>query len=273
MELLVVLGIMGMIATVAANIVPFSARDQECYEATVEIMDRIEQALIGVPPIHLAGERRYMGYIADMGELPELLGEAGQPAGLWTDELAAMDDTVSNLPAWGYTGTETRLWIGWHGPYMDAPAGSLRDGWGNPIIFERFDISDEGTEIPGSEGRNLRFKSLGADGVRDSGEEGSGYEADIERVIREKDYLGSLAGYLGEDVLSVEIHFPSRGQLTSIVLGFEEDGYFFSGADAEALLPMGTRSLRTTGEGATEKTVLFSLEPTGNFLGTLDTSS
>ena len=141
MEVLVVLGIMGMIALIVTTISPLSARDQACYEATLEIMDSIEQALLGVPPTHLAGERRYMGYIADMGELPKLPGEAGQPAGLWTDRLAALYGAESDLPAWGYTGDDTRLWIGWHGPYLEAPAGVLRDGWGNPLVFERFEAS------------------------------------------------------------------------------------------------------------------------------------
>jgi len=269
MEVLVVLGIMGMISMIVVTITPLSARDQACYEATIEAMDRIGQALLGVPPTHLAGERRYMGYIADMGELPKLLGEAGQPAGLWTDRLASLYGAESDLPAWGYTGDDTRLWIGWHGPYLDAPAGVLRDGWGNPLVFERFDISDEGAEIVNPKGLNLRFKSLGSDGVEDAASNtGNGYETDIERVIRAQDYLGSLAGFMDQDVPTVEICYPSRGELTSVTFhqpDDEEDRYFCTGSSLR--LPLGTRSLRTTGDIV--KTIIFSLEPTANFLGTI----
>lgn len=267
MEVLVVLGIIGMIALIAVNITPSSVRDQASYEATVEIMDRIEQALLGVPPTHLEGERRYMGYIADMGELPELLGENNQPGGLWTNLLVSLYGTEKDLPLWQYTGDTTRIWVGWHGPYLEAPTGALRDGWGNALVFERFDISDEGTEVSSPEGRNLRFKSLGSDGtLQDPEDTGTGYEADIERVIRAQDYLGSLAGYKDRDILSVEVYYPSKGELKSVILNPEDDdNYFCTGSSL--FLPMGTRSLRTTGES--EKTILFSLEPTANFLGTI----
>lgn len=269
-EIMVVLAIIGMAAMIAAVVIPLSNRDDESYHATVEIMDRLRQALIGVPPTHLAGERRYMGYIADMGELPELLGDTKQPAGLWTDQVADLYGAKSNLPAWGYTGDNTRLWIGWHGPYIEVPAGVLRDGWGNPLIFERFDTSDEGTEVINSEGRNLRIKSLGSDGIlQKTGVGDTGYRADIEQVIRVQDYLGSLAGYLGPDIGSVEIKLPSQGKLKSISLSAESDGYFFSGAGTDALLPMGTRSLLLGAQGENVKVIVLSLEPTANFTGTL----
>ncbi len=271
MEVLVVLAIIGMAALIAAAVIPLSSRDEESYQTTVEIMGRLRQALLGVPPTHLAGERRYLGYIADMGELPELLGDAKQPAGLWTDRVADLYGAESNLPAWGYTGDETRLWIGWHGPYIEASAGVLRDGWGNPLIFERFDISDTGVEIPNPKsGFNLRIKSLGSDGVlQKPGIGDTGYRADIEQVIRVQDYLGSLAGYTGPEIGSIEINLPSRGKLRTISLDSEDDGYFFSGAGTDALLPMGTRSLRLGAGDKSVKIIVLSLEPTANFTGTL----
>lgn len=270
-EILVVLGIIGMAVLIAAAITPSSSRDEESYQATIEIMGRLRQALLGAPPTHLAGERRYMGYIADMGELPDLLGvlgDAQQPAGLWTDQVRDLYGAESNLPAWRYTGDETRLWIGWHGPYIEAPAGILRDGWGNPLIFKRFDVSDTGVETSDAKGHNLRIKSLGSDGVlQKAGVGDTGYRADIELVIREQDYLGSLAGYMGRDIDAIEINLPSGGKLKTVILGStKDDGYFFSGAGTDALLPMGTRSLRA---GTAGKIVVISLEPTANFVGTL----
>jgi prepilin-type N-terminal cleavage/methylation domain-containing protein len=279
MEILVVLGIIGMATLIAAAVIPTGSRDEASYQATLEIMGRLRQALLGVPPAHLAGERRYMGYIADMGELPDLLGDGKQPAGLWTDKVADVYGAKSNLPAWHYTGDETdttndaRLWIGWHGPYIEASAGVLRDGWGNPLIFERFDISaDSGAEVANANGRNLRIKSLGSDGVlQKSGDGDTGYRADIELVIRVKDYLGSVAGYAGSEIDSIDINFPSRGKLKTMSLAKETDGYFFSGTgtDDRPLLPMGTRSLCLTTAGKSVKVIVLSLEPTANFTGTV----
>ena len=261
MEVMVSLIIIGMVAVIATTITPKGARDEESYEATIEIMDNLRQAIMGVPPTHLAGERRYMGYIA---ELPELLGENSQPAGLWTSQVSSLDGTVSDLPVWGYTGNDTRLWIGWHGPYVDSPTGRIiKDGWGNAIIFERFNISDDGIEIVDSQGKNLRFISPGANGKRQSDEEEeTGYDSDIEEVILSQDYLGDLAGYADNEEKGVTVYYPSKGSLTSIVVHLEEDGYFI--ISSENALPMGTRSLRTSVEN---RTTIFSVEPTGNWLG------
>ena len=269
MEVLIVLVIIGMISMIVATITPLSERDHACYEDTVEIMDRVEQALLGVPPTHLEGECPYLRYIADMGEFPELLGTADHPAGLWTHRLAALYGAEKNLPLWSYSGNRTRLFFGWHGPYIEAPTGLIRDGWGNPLLFERFDITDEGTETPNPEGRNLRFKSLGSDGsLEESEDTGSGYEADIERVILAKDYIGTLAGYADKEVKNIEIFYPSKGELVSYAARPDEnDRYFF--VDSSVPLPMGTRSLRITGTDTEEKTILFSLEPAANFLGTV----
>lgn len=274
MEVLVTLVIIGMIAMIAATVTPKGTRDEESYEATIEIMDNIRQAIMGVPPTHLAGERRYMGYIVDIGELPELLGENAQPAGLWTSQLSSVDNIVSDLPVWGYTGNDTRLWIGWHGPYMESPSGDiLRDGWGNVIIFERFSISEDGDEIIDSEGNNLRFKSPGSDGIeQDSEEDKSGYKADIEYVIRAQDYLGELAGYADTEVEGVTVYYPSKGSLADPKnVTIEEDGYFVFVTDSgSSFLPMGIRSLRATRRtttGENNKTIIFSIEPTGNWLG------
>ncbi len=268
MEVLVSLTIVGMIAVIAAGIVPKGAEDDEAYEATMEIMESLKLAIVGVPPTHLAGERRYTGYIADMGELPELLGDQSQPAGLWTDALSDIDSLVEDLPAWAYN-EDARLWVGWHGPYVDSPSGGIiKDGWGNRIVFERFNIDKDENEVVDSEGTNLRFKSLGSDGKeQDETQETSGYEADIVYIVREQDYMGDLAGYLAgvEDGKTggITIYYPAKGALVSKApSSLQDDGYFV----LEDALPMGIRSLRT---GTSAEPLIFSVEPTGNFLGTV----
>ncbi len=267
MEVLVTVIIIGMIAMIATTVTLTGARDEECYDATVKIMENLNLALMGVPPTHIAGERRYMGYIADIGELPALIGKNSQPAGLWTSGLSVIDNLASDLPSWVYTGNDTRLWIGWHGPYVDSPLGGIiRDGWGNAIIFERFSISEEGNEIIDPEGPNIRFTSPGSDGIeQDSEDEETGYKADIEYVIRSQDYLGELAGYADSEVKGVTVYRPSKGILVSEAVKLEEDGYFV--ISSEKAIPMGTRSLVTTGEK--NNTVVFSVEPAGNWLGTV----
>jgi prepilin-type N-terminal cleavage/methylation domain-containing protein len=267
MEVLVSLVIIGMIAMIATTVTPQGARDEECYDATIKIMDNLKQAIIGVPPTHLAGERRYMGYIADIGELPELVGKSEQPAGLWTEKLSSIDELATDLPLWAYTGNESRLWIGWHGPYVEPPSGGvLRDGWGNTIIFERFNIDDKSKEIIDQQGTNLRIKSLGSDGkAQKDDDKKTGYEKDIEYLVLAQDYLGDLAGYADTEVDSMVINYPLKGNLVSKDVQFMVDRYFV--LRSENGVPMGTRSLRTAGNK--NKTTIFSMEPAGNWLGTV----
>ena len=271
MEVLVSLTIIGMIAAIAPALSPKGARDEKAYETTMEIMENLKQAIVGVVPTHLAGERRYTGYVADMGELPELIGACLQPAGLWCDSLSQVDSLVSDLPLWAYTGDDTRLWTGWHGPYIDVPSGGvLKDGWGNRIIFERFNIDEDEKETVDSQGTNLRFKSLGSDGKeQEETQEASGYKADIVYVIREQDYMGGIAGYGDSEVEGITLYYPARGVLVSTPVALEDDGYFVR--HTENAIPMGIRSLGMTSSNKHAEPIIFSVEPAGNFLGTVRT--
>lgn len=158
--------------------------DQKRYERTLESMGEIKKAILGTHSKRVRGDIRFAGYVEDMGDLPELID--GQPRGLWTRDVK---DTPGNedddlIPYRSYTkggiGDIGRLtiYLGWRGPYLKPPAGGiLKDGWGNPFVFERH-------------GNDFIIKSLGADGQ----EGGAGYDQDIVLTIKGNDWLGTVAG-------------------------------------------------------------------------------
>ena len=259
-EVLVVLVIFGFMLAMMPRI--FTGYDaQQRFDETRERMLDIKKAILGSPGAYVNGQRQFAGYITDMGELPELNRE-GQPESLWKKGA---------LPSWGY-GNTSKIWIGWRGPYMEEPPGSvLRDGWGNPFAFVKGPSVSEKIE----EG-DMKIKSLGADG-REGGKE---YDEDIELLVRETEYMGAVAGQVdfgeGENGnVRVQICYPSSGMETNKVIeGVDHEGYFRfeKGAqgegEADLNIPSGVRRIVASVAGI-EKELIFCVEPTGNWLGTL----
>lgn len=150
--------------------------DQKRYERTLEGMREIKRAILGTYSERVRGDIRFAGYIEDMGDLPGLIN--GQPKGLWERGDLPLYRGYS-MGGLGEIGRLT-IYLGWRGPYLKPPAGGiLKDGWGNPFIFERH-------------GNNFIIKSLGADGHKG----GDSYDQDIVLAIRGRDWLGTVAGYI-----------------------------------------------------------------------------
>ena len=201
MELLVVTGILAII-TVVATPVFINKSDQSHFERTVENMEEIEKALLGITSDRVKGKVRFAGFVQDMGTLPKFYDVMGtpddptddQPRGLWTDDPEQTpdnpaDDFILYPPSSqpkslyylgkGGRGIE-KIGIGWRGPYIMPPSGDiLKDGWGNPLYFENVD-------------GDFIITSLGADNE----EEGKGYAKDIAHIIRKTDWTGSVSGYV-----------------------------------------------------------------------------
>lgn len=264
LEVLVVLGIVALLVFVVSGI-PQAVRDRDsgCFDMTIESMEQIRNAILGNSGAHIEGEHRFSGYVTDMGELPELLGEYLQPAGLWTDRLDEYGR--DNLPGWQYTGDESRIWMGWNGPYIEAPRSVLMDGWGHPLIFK--DSTTHPSEV--DEG-SMVIKSLGANGTKCDTD--TGYDEDIELVIRRAQYVGAVAGYAGRDVTNVKIYYPERGVEKFQDAAWDSDRYFRfeKGACGNDDIPFGIRSIVVAGGEQPDRKYIFSVEPTGNWIGTLE---
>jgi type II secretory pathway pseudopilin PulG len=205
LELIVVTAIMALVVFTVAPI--FTGRDDQArFGRTQKMLAEIQRAVLGDFGDLGMGRVRLAGYVPDMGALPALQvvpggsGTAPQPRGLWTPDLDAdgEDDLVGHTlfidDYWahyfqspGHPDTATAaVSLGWRGSYIEAPRdGVLRDGWGNPIVFEA-NTPDDG---------DLTVKSLGADGNPG----GAGHGADITVTIERSRYLADVAGYVAHN--------------------------------------------------------------------------
>jgi prepilin-type N-terminal cleavage/methylation domain-containing protein len=185
LELLLVLFIMGLM-TATAMLMTGGVEDQSKYDETKRRMELIKRAIVGDTSRTVNGSPEISGFVADMGRLPDCLlelveskhcdGSDYDPADLWQLD------------------SDTGLWRGWRGPYLDVQADSdgikrFRDG------FENTD--SDLTEYSKNYGwRNfqiiaatsaVQIESWGGDGALG----GSGYAADIATsgVVEANDYL------------------------------------------------------------------------------------
>ena len=201
-ELVAVLAVMSFCAFMSAGIF-IDKTDQECLNRTVFKMEEIKKALLGVYSRKVDLRQRFGGFISHMGGGPPL-NDDGQPEGLWKWEQPEDDDgwkgefRIKNYDmsengylvgsraegSWPAIGTGQKNWtyMGWWGPYIEPPKdGILRDGWGNPFIFE---VSNG----------DLQITSPGANGVVN--ENDKGYDEDITMIIMRNMYMCSVAGYV-----------------------------------------------------------------------------
>ena len=259
-EVLVVLIIMGFFLAMMPRL--FTGHDvQQRFDETRQRMMEIKKAFLGSPGAYVNGQRQFTGYVIDMGTLPKL-NENGMPESLWKQGA---------LPYWGYRNT-SKIWMGWRGPYIEEPLDNvLKDGWGNPFKFIKGPSAAEDLKDG-----DMKIVSLGADGKKG----GTGYDQDIELIIRETEYMGAVAGQVdfGENSRSnvqVQIYYPSSGLETNEVIeGVDQEGYFRfeKGAtgegEADLNIPSGVRRIVVSATGI-EKELIFCVEPTGNWLGTI----
>ena len=275
LEVLVVLTILGFFIAMMAQV--FTKQDdQRRFDETRIRMEEIKKAILGSKGAYANGQRQFAGYVVDMGELP-LLDDAlddgvvtNQPEGLWTDDLDSGPNP--DLPAWGYQAI-SRIWMGWRGPYIEKPVlrpgevsgqEKLRDGWGNPFHF---------SVASGA----ITIESYGADGVAG----GTEFSKDISLVIKKTEYMAPIAGRVDGGVTNIKIYYPIAGVENSCIFPTPPlvltDGDYFrfeltAPAPANIDIPVGLRSIAISKDGGVSWSTdyIFTVEPTGNWLGTLE---
>ncbi len=246
LELLVVLVILGFLTAMMVKVFTHGD-DQKRFDETRIKMEEIKKALIGTSGAYANGQRQFAGYITDMGELPGL-DEYDQPDSLW--EQGSQRD-------WEYN-QGPKIWMGWRGPYIEAPQENLlEDAWGDTFAFI---IYDTGIDII----------SRGAD----NNIGGSGFDEDITLTIRKTQYRAPVAGKVGKLCTEVKMWFPDSDKGDSAVILWEDikdDSYFRfeDNVNGDSGIPVGVRSIVIT-EGSELDTRVFTIEPTGNWLGTLE---
>ena len=241
-ELLVVIVIIGLLVAMMSRI--FTHQDeQKRFKQTLETMKQVKQAILGEEKVYVNGQRIFTGYISDMGSLP------GNLTDLWEK---------GNKTAWSYNNT-ARIWAGWRGPYIEKPPkGKLRDGWGNTFV-----------EPPPESDGNMTIKSLGADGNPG----GEGYDKDMNTTITTNQYLGEVAGRVvdcnntGVGNATVVIYYAESGKVISknCTVDDDSDGYFRC-----ENIPIGVRSICAHKDNVTDRPTVFTVEPTGNFIGEIE---
>ncbi len=192
MELLVVMVVILFCVTIASG--PLQDRTgQARVEQTMAAMAEIKDAILGRP---LKGEPalRDVGYLPDMGSLPDLID--GQPKGLWTADTDndGSDDLLrrclfmdeGHVPeGLGIDDSPLYIRMGWRGPYISVPRdGVLRDGWGNQLVFA--------TDEP--ETGDLTIISPGANGI--VSENDAGPDGDIKLILSKSQLMVPVSGVI-----------------------------------------------------------------------------
>ena len=247
LELLVVLVILGFLTAMMAKVFTHGD-DQKRFDETRTKMEEIKKALIGTSGAYANGQRQFAGYITDMGRLPELNEDnQNQPDSLWIQEN----------PMWKYD-QGARIWMGWRGPYIETPQeGLLEDAWGDTFAFE---VYDTGIDII----------SRGAD----NNPGGSNFNEDITLTIRKTQYRAPVAGRVKGTCNCVKMCFPDDDSGDSQMFGYSDlvanDSYFRFEDDVngDSGVPVGVRSI-VISDDTDSDTLVFTIEPTGNWLGNL----
>jgi len=262
-EMLVVLSILAIIATTVGGVY-INIQKQKAYEITLQVMEEVKKAILGSYYPKIRGVN-ISGYVADMGNLPELYDENGkkdpngQPKALWTNDLD--NDGKPDFPLWKYY-EDKRIWAGWNGPYIGRPGCkhdkfcSIIDGWGRLLRFIKGPNEDHHLKDG-----DMKIISYGADGRPG----GSGLDEDIEMVIKKEHYMAPVGFHVERFRGSLTIYYPENGELTEMIVNVDDNGNFMS--DKNQLIPIGLRSIDSPSGG---KPIVFSVEPTMNWLGTLE---
>ena len=190
LELVVVVAVMGLIASLATEFVVQDS-NQERYEKTAAKVKTIREALIGQPNLSSNGEVQVSGFIADTGVLPSSLLE------LMLGEYCTNPEFLRNETACSNAGATWKNIEGWKGPYLvdynlatgtfdrgttttsddiDVEYPVYRDAWGNnsQAWAEVTDSSDTKLEDDifnsgwrfNDDSGNLIVVSAGLDGMR-----------------------------------------------------------------------------------------------------------
>ena len=211
LELVVVLGILAVLSTVAIRSLEPVA-DQARYELTQRVLNDLRLAVIGSSGFGVAtttssSQPVRAGFIFDTGALPTEVSELlVQPAGLIDRTLQTFDSDRDSID-------DVSLISGWNGPYLSFAAGlnQVVDGWGGEPVF----LVDSG---------NLEIVSFGSDG--DSLPPEDGYRADISVTVGQADYLGTVVFRL------YAIDAQNGSRIDPAPTGTEQLGILFYGVNA-----------------------------------------
>ena len=124
----------------------------------------------------------------------------------------------------------------------------------------------------------MTITSPGANGVINPTD--TGFNKDVALVIRRTEYMAPVAGQAGAGVTGVRIHFASGGAAVHREITELTTGAFFrfatgatgAAGTSDGDIPVGLRSIAiATGEPITWPIeYIFTVEPTANWLGTLE---
>ncbi len=169
LELVVVLGILAVLSTVAVRSLEPIA-DQARYESTQTVLNDLRLATVGVT---VGATSRSASFIGDTGSLPsDVDALLVRPVSLVAYSLQSFDSDRDAV-------NDVSLSSGWNGPYMHLGVGlsGVLDGWGGGPVFA-------------ASSGNLNLTSLGSD--RDSIAPEDGYRADLSVTIQNRDYQGDV---------------------------------------------------------------------------------
>ena len=173
LELVVVLGILAVLSTVAVRSLEPIA-DQARYELTQTVLKDLRLAVVGDPKHFSSNDSAISSsFITDTGALPaDVSALLTKPIALSTQAIQSFDSNRDAV-------NDVTLTSGWNGPYLQLGPGTTEvlDGWGRePTLVE-------------SSG-DLDIVSLGSDGDSIASEDG--YRADFSVSILTRDYTGDI---------------------------------------------------------------------------------
>lgn len=220
LELVVVLGILAMLASVAIrSLAPMA--DQARYEATQRLLDELRVAIAGHPARQTIADSSVIhGIVSDTGMLP------GSSDDLLTKPSGWIDRTLQSFDSDRDSIDDLTLSSGWNGPYMQLGAGrsTIVDGWGHAPVL-----------TPNLGGLDLI--STGSDG--DSVGSETGNQADITLPILSRDITGDCICRLfaidGTSGLRIDPNPTGSEQLGVLFYGVNANGGT-TGAIEEQLL-------------------------------------
>jgi prepilin-type N-terminal cleavage/methylation domain-containing protein len=165
LELVVVLGILAVLSTVAVRSLEPIA-DQARYELTQTVLNDLRLATLGTA-------NSTSGFLNDTGTLPSDAEDLlVRPASLIAHSVQSFDSDRDSV-------NDVTLSSGWNGPYLQLGVGlsEVLDGWGaTPTL-----VASSG---------DLEILSLGSDGDSLSPEDG--YRADLTATVQTREYLGDV---------------------------------------------------------------------------------
>ena len=215
-----VLGLVAILSVAGISVMTGSV-DEDRYDATVEELRQIRDALVGDPEKNQGGTRTSFGYLGDLGALPTS-----------AQGLGALQAKPGPLPSFAINNS-VRFGLGWNGPYLATGASggtfSFNDKWGRPYIY--------------TPGTTATIVSRGADGAAG----GTGLNQDITMSIPPELQVATVYGFVSSgggpfnNAFQAELNYPNgSGALTQNLISVAAGA---QGAFQFSNVPLGPRSV------------------------------